>query len=93
MERFRLASTVTRIEPLGRQLLVFNAASYETHLVNEAAGALLQFMADSPRACEELQELLTELLNDHERGGAQAHARSALNQLQSLGLVTAVCEP
>ena len=92
MERFALAPAVARIEPLGRQLVVFNSASYETHLFNEAAGALLQFIAETPRAPDELQELLAELLTDRERDEAQAHARAALEQLRSLGLVTAVTD-
>jgi PqqD family protein of HPr-rel-A system len=85
-----LTAAAARIEALGSQVAVFNSTSFETHLVNEAAGALLLNIAETPRTAAELAELLAELLRPAERGNAATYARDTLARLESLGLVDCV---
>ena len=87
MTRFALAPAASRLEPLGEHVLVFDESSWDTHVLNEAAGALLLAIAEAPRAMGELVALLHELLNDAERDHAESHARSTVGRLQSLGLI------
>lgn len=88
--RYTLAPAAARIEPVGSYVAVFNAASFETHLVNAAAAALLHAFAEAPRSAEQLADLLAELLGTEERGAAAVHVRDALARLESLGLVDCV---
>lgn len=88
--RFALAPAATRLEPVGHHLIVFDEAAWDTHVLNEAAGALLLSMAEAPRSVSELGALLGELLTESERPRAEAHAQAAVEQLHALGLVVAV---
>ena len=91
--RFALAPAVVRIEPLGAELLVFNAVSLETHLLNQAAGAVLRFISLSPRSAAEVAALLAVLLVERERPAAARHATATVEQLESLGLVVGTGQP
>jgi PqqD family protein of HPr-rel-A system len=88
--QFALARADTRIETLGEDVVVFNAASWETHLLNAAAGAVLLAIAERPRSDAQLAGLLGELLPDGDGAAARDHARAAVGQLAALGLVVAV---
>lgn len=85
--RFALAPSATRLEPVGRHLIVFDELSRDTHVLNEAAGALLLSLAEAPRTMNELTALLADLLTESERTRARAHAEHTVDQLCSLGLV------
>lgn len=91
--RFAIAPAAVRVEPLGVDLLVFNAVSWETHLLNQAAGAVLQFISQSPRSGEEVAALLADLLVERERPMAARHAKATVEQLESLGLVVCTGQP
>jgi PqqD family protein of HPr-rel-A system len=83
--RFALAPSATRLETVGRHLIVFDESSWDTHVLNEAAGALLLSTAEAPRTVPELTALLADLLVEPER--AQAHAQGTVEHLCLLGLV------
>lgn len=85
--RFALAPAASRFESVGEHLVVFNEISWDTHLLNEAAAALLLSMVKGPRTLDELTALLEEVLVDAERSKAGLHAVEAIEQLRSLGLV------
>ena len=87
--RFALAPSATRLEAVGRHLIVFDESSWDTHVLNEAAGALLLSIAEAPRTESELTALLADLLTESERSQAQAHARGTVDRLRALGLVVA----
>jgi PqqD family protein of HPr-rel-A system len=85
--RFALAPAAGRVAPIGDCVAVFNAASFETHVCNPAAGALLELIAEQPRSVDELAAHLAEWLAPEQRATAAAHAEAVLEQLRSLGLV------
>lgn len=87
MHRYALARPDTRIEELAGHVLVFNALSWETHILNQAAGAVLQAIAESPKSRAELTALLSDLLKEDEQGAAETHATATVEQLEALALV------
>ena len=87
--RFTLAPAASRLESVGRDLVVFDEVSWDTHLLNEAAAALLLSMSESPRTLDELTALLEDALVEAERSRARAYAAETVEQLRSLGLVVA----
>lgn len=91
--RFALAPAATRLETVGQHLFVFDELSWDTHVLNEAAGALLLSIAETPRTVNELEALLRDLLAESERPRAEAHARATVDQLRALGLVIPVGPP
>ena len=91
--RFALAPSATRLETVGRHLIVFDEASWDTHVLNAAAGAMLLSIAEAPRTVDELTALLEELLRESERPQAGAHARATLDQLHALGLIAPAGSP
>ena len=88
--RFALAPAASRLEPIGQHLIVFDEVSWDTHVLNESAGALLLSIAEAPRTVSELESLLCDLLTESERPRAEAYARAAIDQLYCLGLVIRV---
>lgn len=89
MIRYALAPDGARHASLGRHLVVFNPVSWETHLLNAAAGEVLLALADRPQTVAEIGALLADLLAPEERSSAAAHAEATLQQLQALGLAVA----
>jgi PqqD family protein of HPr-rel-A system len=85
--RFALSPSASRLETVGRHLVVFDESSWDTHVLNEAAGALLLSIAEAPRTVDEIAAMLAELLIDSERSRAEAHAQATVEQLHSLGLI------
>lgn len=86
--RYALAPAAARIEPIGEHLAVFNAASFETHLVNPSAGVLLQAIAEAPRSMDELAGALAHRLAPEEGENVTAHVETAITQFLRLGLIT-----
>ena len=91
--QFTLAPSATRLETVGRHLIVFDELSWDTHVLNEAAGALLLSMAEAPRTMREVAALLADLLTESERPRADAYAQATVEQLRSLGLVIPAGSP
>lgn len=67
--------------------VVFNPASWEVHILNEAASAVYEYLAQAPRSLQEIECLLQDLLVEDERRGAGEHAQRVIRELASLGLV------
>jgi PqqD family protein of HPr-rel-A system len=88
VRRYALASAAARIEPMGEHLAVFNGASFETHLLNPAAGVLLQAIAEAPRSMDELAGALAHRLAPEEVSNVAAHVETAIGQFLRLGLIT-----
>jgi PqqD family protein of HPr-rel-A system len=86
MRLFALKGPVRSVE-LDDGSAVFNPISWDTHLLNGAASAVLQFIEEAPRAEGEVVALLEELLDADSRPQAASHAAAVLEELQRLGLV------
>jgi PqqD family protein of HPr-rel-A system len=86
MPTFALTGPVRSVE-LDDGSAVFNPISWDTHLLNSAATAVLQFIEEAPRAEGEVVALLEELLDAGSRSEAARHAAAVLDELQRLGLV------
>lgn len=70
------------------EAVVFCPFSWETHLLNATAAAVLEFGSDTPFSEEEMGNALAEGLADAERGNALAFARAAIRELLELRLLT-----
>jgi len=69
--------------------LVFNALTWETHLLNLEAMAVLEILEEAAKAERELVDALLEgqAVDSASRANYAAQVRSALIDLESLGLV------
>ncbi len=86
MPTFALTGPLRSVE-LDDGSAVFNPGSWDTHLLNSAATAVLQFIEEAPRAEGEVVALLEELLEADSRSEAASHASAVLDELRRLGLV------
>jgi PqqD family protein of HPr-rel-A system len=71
----------------GDESIVFNPLSWDAHLLNAAAAAVLDLLAGGARTAGEVEDYLRDLLVDTERAEAASHARRLLDELAQLGLV------
>jgi PqqD family protein of HPr-rel-A system len=71
------------------EFVVFNPLSWDAHLLNEAAAAVLELLVESPRTADEIAAFLREALADAERAAADAHAQRLIEELSRLALVHA----
>jgi PqqD family protein of HPr-rel-A system len=67
--------------------IVFNPLSWDAHLLNAAATAVLDLLASGPQSAAAVEEFLGDLLVDSEKGEAAAHSQRLLNELSHLGLI------
>lgn len=81
-----------RVREFDDDAVVFEPVSWEAHLLNPAARAVLALLLERPHTEVEVAAFLREALLPGERAGAAAHARRLLGELQSLDLVHAVGE-
>jgi PqqD family protein of HPr-rel-A system len=84
--RYAAASGLRTLD-FGDECIVFNPLSWDAHLLNAAAAAILEVLAERPQDLHEVESLLGELLTESERSQAGVHARRALDELAQLGLV------
>jgi PqqD family protein of HPr-rel-A system len=89
MALYKLAPQLDHRLALGAELVVFNPASWETHVLNDAAAAVLEAIAAAPKTEHAIAALLRERLIDDQQAEAPHYAHSALEQLRSLGLILA----
>jgi PqqD family protein of HPr-rel-A system len=76
-----------RVRELDDDAVVFEPVSWEAHLLNPAARAVLELLREAARTESEVAAFLRDALQPHERAEAPAHAQRLLGELQSLGLV------
>jgi PqqD family protein of HPr-rel-A system len=80
-----------RVLAFDDESVIFNPVSWDAHLLNAAAAAVLEFL-DRPRGFAEIEQLLREALLEAQQPDAAAHARHLLEQFEQLGLVRRVKE-
>ncbi len=71
----------------GTDLILFNPLSWETHVLNEAASAVLELIEEAPRSIEEIAEFFFEALTDSEQARALEHAKKVISDLEALELI------
>jgi PqqD family protein of HPr-rel-A system len=91
-DRRYAAAAGVRVLDFGDEFVVFNPLSWDAHLLNTAAAAVLHLVAEAPRTEADLAAFLREVLRDEERDAADQHARQLLLELAQLGLVRSVEE-
>ena len=92
--RSRLAAVDDlRIRHFDDEAVVFDPLSWDAHLLNPAAIAVLELVLEAPRSEDEIAGFLDEALQPEERPRAKAHAHRLVGELQSLGLVRRVDAP
>ena len=83
----RLGDSAGRAFSFDNELVVFNPLSWEVHLLNSAAAAIYEMLAEAPRTLDEIESLLAELLVEAECGAARDHAERVVSDLATLALV------
>ena len=71
------------------ETLVFNPATWETHLLNESASLVLGALLEGPRSVDEIVATVTEVSDAAVPDGFAEQVGELLGQLESLGLVSA----
>lgn len=78
------------MRPLDDEAVVFEPLSWDAHVLNPAAHAVLDLLLEGARTEDEVAAFLAEALEPAERAAAHGHARRLLGELQSLRLVVAL---
>ena len=69
------------------EAVVFNPLSWDAHLLNPAAIAVLELLLEAPRFGDEITAFLREALQPDEQPQSSAYAQRLISELQALGLV------
>lgn len=85
-ERFSITEGL-RIVDLDDDRVVFEPLSWDAHLLNPAAAAVLDLFLQGPHSVDEVAVFLAEALDPRERLAANEHARRLIDELLSLGVV------
>lgn len=73
----------------GDEAVIFSPLSWDAHLLNPAAAAVLELLQEAPRSETEVVEFLVEVLRPEERPRAADHSKQLIRELLSLGLIQA----
>ena len=76
-----------RMRSFDDEAVVFDPLSWDAHLLNPAAIAVLELLLEAPRSEDDVVAFLADALKSEEQPQAAAHARRLIGELQSLGLV------
>ncbi len=76
-----------RVHAFEDEAVVFDPLSWDAHLLNPAAIAVLELLLEAPRSEDEIAAFLREALQPEEQPQASAHAQRLISELQALGLV------
>lgn len=79
-----------RVRYFDDEAVVFDPLSWDAHLLNPAAMAVLEFLLEAPRPGSDIASLLEEALRPGEQAQADVHARRLIDHLLVLGLIRAV---
>lgn len=82
-----IAATGLKAIDYDEESVVFNGATWETHVLNAAAAEVLSMSAEAPRSLDEIARALTEWLDADEADNAPEHAERIVGELRALGLV------
>jgi PqqD family protein of HPr-rel-A system len=77
---------------LDDDVVVFDPLSWDAHLLNPAARAVLELLLEAPQSESEVEAFLRDVLQPGEQSQAATHARKLIGELQSLGVVRVVSE-
>ena len=69
------------------EIVVFNALSWDVHVLNPAASLVYELLLESPRSLQELESVLAEALSQDQKAETPAHVERLVSDLESLGLV------
>lgn len=72
---------------LDGETVLFNPASWETHVLNPAAAAALEYVAEGPKARSDVAQFFSEVLAPDLAADAAEHADRVLDELCRLSLV------
>lgn len=86
--RYRLATRgPLRSVVFDDETVLFNPNSWDTHVLNDAAAATLEFVAESPRTQAEVAQFFAEALSPELAPEADEHAARVLDELCRLALL------
>jgi len=76
-----------RLRNFDDEAVVFDPLSWDAHLLNPAAIAVLELLLEAPESEDAVVAFLTDVLQPEDQPQAPAHAQRLIDELQSLGLV------
>jgi PqqD family protein of HPr-rel-A system len=76
-----------RVRHLDNEAIVFDPLSWDAHVLNPAALAVLELIQERARSGAEIVSFLCDVLRADEQPRASFHARRLLEELRSLGLI------
>jgi PqqD family protein of HPr-rel-A system len=82
-----------RLRHFDDEAVVFDPLSWDAHLLNPAAIAVLELLQESSRTEAEITAFLADALQPDEQAQAAAHARRLIDELRLLGLVRPIEGP
>jgi PqqD family protein of HPr-rel-A system len=81
------AMEALRLREFDDGVIVFDPASWDAHLLNPAAAAILEMCMARPSSLQDIEVFLAQALSEEERSSACDHAERLLGELAELGLV------
>ena len=79
-----------RVVNYAEESVVFNDATWETHVLNASAAEVLAMCIDAPIGLTDVTQALAHWLAADETGASREHAARIVEELQTLGLVTSL---
>jgi PqqD family protein of HPr-rel-A system len=79
-----------RIRSLDDEAVVFDPLSWDVHLLNPAALAVLELLRESASSERDVTAFLAGALEAREQPDAPSHAQRVLSELRTLGLIRLV---
>jgi len=76
----------------GDECIVFNPLSWDAHLLNPAAVAVLDLLGGNAQTRDDVAAYLRDLLVESEQADAAHHSERLLDELAQLGLVRTVAD-
>ena len=86
MERYAAVEGIRAFD-FEDECVVFNPLSWDAHLLNTAAAAVLEYLLSEARTTAEIEAYLRHLLVHSEQHRAALYSKQLLEELKHLGLV------
>ena len=91
MELRYAAARGLRLREFDDGVVVFDPRSWDAHLLNPAAAAVLDICIAEPASARDIEVFLADALTGDSRADAAEHAARVLGELSQLGLIETVC--
>ena len=91
-ERFAAVAGLQTID-YDEETVVFNGATWETHVLNAAAAEILAMATAAPRSVDEIARALAHWLEPGDTDDAHAHAARVVDELHALRLIVRASAP